>query len=122
MRSALFNACPAALLCRRRRPQLEVASQQEFPVLGDERGPRGPHDRYPYHDDDPRHRPWDADERSYAGGCGAGDRDTGCSRTALLRAAGRAAAAAAAACAAAGLLSPAGCCARPCWLLVAAPC
>lgn len=43
-------------------------------MLGDERrgGGRGPH---PYHDDDPRaRRPWDADERSYAGrrGCRAG--------------------------------------------------
>ncbi|KAI7838832.1 hypothetical protein COHA_007446 [Chlorella ohadii] len=55
-----------------RKKQVEMAAQQEFPVLGDERGPpgrHGPHDRYGYHDDDPRRRgPWDADERGpYAG-------------------------------------------------------
>jgi collagen type III alpha len=54
-----------------RKKQVELAAQQEFPVLGDERGPpgrHGPHDRYGYHEDDPRRRPWDADERGpYAG-------------------------------------------------------
>lgn len=62
--------CPSAPLpsarTHTRVSQVEMASQREFPHLGDERGPRRPHDRHPY-DDDPRRRPWDADERSFAG-------------------------------------------------------
>lgn len=53
-----------------RKKQVEMASQQEFPVLGTERGQghEGGHGRmgHPY-GDDPHRRPWDADERSYAG-------------------------------------------------------
>ena len=63
--------CVPPCRCRVLGAQVEMASQQEFPVLGTERGQghEGGHGRmgHPY-GDDPHRRPWDADERSYAGG------------------------------------------------------
>ena len=69
--TSLLNALPAlpcpasapALPCR----QVEMASQQEFPTLGNEGAPRGHHHNPAVYHEDHR-RPWDADERSYAGG------------------------------------------------------
>ena len=49
-----------------------MASQQEFPTLGNEGGPRGHHHNPAVYHEDHR-RPWDADERSYAGGGRAAD-------------------------------------------------